>query len=224
MGSKIFRLNLREFLERLPIVRTYILKRKRDVFWRKHCDRRYMKSVVYPTIGNYLRGNETKDVLDIGAEDYNAENKRLFRNESIDYWVVDIEDKPKSLKCDHFLKSSITNVSRKYPHLDGNFDVIMSYGVLGFYKFDREFVREYLEAVYNLLRDNGIFLLKLDDHLVNRWEKEFQIDFNLTHKYFVPCSILNLPREQKVFDKSESYIFYVFKRRDQIKNIKDKNS
>jgi SAM-dependent methyltransferase len=192
--------------------KNYFWKKAADRLW-QHCDRRYMKSTIYPAVGSYLKNSKTKRVLDIGAKWYNKTNRDLFLNNDIFYWVIDVSKKPKYLKCDKFLRVSILDLPDIYHNLGNYFDVVISYGVLGFIKFDNKSVNKYLESVFRILKPSGIFLLKLDTFFVKGFEKEFQIDFDAIHKYFTPCSVADLPEEKLVSDGEESYTFYTLRKR-----------
>jgi SAM-dependent methyltransferase len=182
-------------------------------FWEENCDRRYMKSAIYPAIGVYLKNSKTKKVLDIGAQWYDVNNRDLFSNKDIIYWVIDVKPKPYGLKCQNFLRVSILDLPQVCPNLESNFDVVISYGVLGFFKFDKKSVNRYLENVFKLLAPNGVFLLKLDTFEIEGFEEEFKIDLSVIHKFFKPCRIADLPEEKLVTDGKKRYTFYTLKKR-----------
>lgn len=50
--------------------KSFFWKKRISSWWRENCDRRYMKSMIYPAVGTYLRNSETKRVLDIGSKWY----------------------------------------------------------------------------------------------------------------------------------------------------------
>ena len=172
-----------------------------------------MKSVIYPAVGTHLKSSKTKRVLDIGAQWYDAKNRNLFCNKDIVYWVIDIGQKPKDLKCQRFLKVSILDLPDIYHNLENYFDVVISYGVLGFFKFDKKSVNRYLENVFKSLAPNGVFLLKLDTFEIEQFEEEYKIDLSVIHKYFTPCRIEDLPEEKLVTDGKKRYTFYTLKKR-----------
>lgn len=182
-------------------------------FWQENCDRRYMKSTIYPTVGTYLKDSKTKRVLDIGVKWYDIDNRDYFYNNDIIYWVIDVSRKPIFLKCEHFLRVSILDLPYIYSDLKGYFDVVISYGVLGFYKFDKKSVEKYLQSVHEVLKPNGIFLLKLDIYLIERFEEEFRIEFDVIHKYFASSDLAGLPEEKKVCDGKVCYAFYTLRKK-----------
>jgi len=97
--------------------------------------------------------------------------------------------------------------------LESYFDVVISYGVLSVLKFDKKSVNKYLENVFEVLKPNGIFLLKLDTNSMKRFEGEFQIDFDVIYKYFTPFSVADLPEEKLVSDGKVCYAFYTLRRK-----------
>jgi len=188
-----------------------------ETFWGKWVDRRYMKYTVYPSIGNYLKNKKTKRVLDIGAQWFNVNNKYFFHNDKIDYWVIDINDKPSELKCDKFLRSSILDLTTTHKKLRLYFNVVISFGVLGWHQFEEKDIKKYLKNVHKILKPNGIFILKLDIYLLKEWEKKFNIKPKLINKYFIETSIDNLPKrkilEQKLEDKTAQVLFLTLKKK-----------
>jgi len=203
---------MREYFYTYASTNNYFWKKATDRLW-QHCDRRYMKSTIYPAVGSYLKNSKTKRVLDVGARWYNKSNRDLFLNNDIFYWVIDVSKKPKYLKCDKFLRVSMLDLPDINHNLENYFDVVISYGVLGFIQFENRSVKKYLESVSRILKPNGILLLKIDTWYVRGFEKEFQIDFDAIHKYFTPCSVADLPEEKLVSDGQESYTFYTLRKR-----------
>jgi len=138
---------------------------KDNTFWNIHPDREYMKNVLYPEIGN---DKTIKTVLDVGVQDYNKDNKKLFNNDDIEYWQIDdfsdnhsieYSSNPEELSCDKFIQVSMIDLPNQYPETNNYFDCVVSIGVIGFYRFPSEMVDEYIESVVRCLNDNGIFYL-----------------------------------------------------------------
>jgi SAM-dependent methyltransferase len=171
-----------------------------------------MKSTIYPAVGTYLKNSETKRVLDIGSKWYNINNRDFFFNSNIVYWVIDVNEKPKDLKYDHFLRVSILDLPDIYHNLESYFDVVISYGVLSVIKFDKKSIDKFLENVYRVLKPNGLFLLKLDGSLESYGE-EFQVDLEVIHKYFTPISEADLAEEKLVSDGKVHYTFYTLRKK-----------
>jgi SAM-dependent methyltransferase len=192
------------------------MKRKSKInlknFWNEWADRKYMTSIVYPSIGSYLKNKKTKRVLDIGAEWFNSINKSLFSNNNIDYWIIDIIKIPKKIECNHFLKGSILRITEEHPNLKNFYNVVISFGVLGWYRFEKEEIKKYLENVYKILKPGGIFLLKLDLHIMNDWEGEFRITPKLISEYFTETSINKLPKRKLIFGNNSKFLFLTLKK------------
>ena len=131
-------------------------------FWINNPDRVYSKDVVYPFVGKYLENVENPKVLDIGCQIYNKYNKHLSKNHKINYSTLDIEEEIKDVIKDNHIKCSILEIDKKFPELKEKFDVIISFGVLGFYYFDEKDTKKYLKNISFLLKNDGLFILKLD--------------------------------------------------------------
>tara|TARA_Y100000992_G_scaffold254636_1_gene187598 strand:- start:2481 stop:3995 length:1515 start_codon:yes stop_codon:yes gene_type:complete len=131
-------------------------------FWKNNKDRVYAKEIVYPFIGKHLENIKSPNILDIGCRSYNKYNKYLFKNDNIKYSILDINDNIEEVIKDEYIKCSILDIDKYYTDLKEKYDVIISYGVLGFYHFTETDTKKYIENVSFLLKNNGIFLLKLD--------------------------------------------------------------
>ena len=190
------------------------LKSQIEIFWNQWSDRKYMRSIVYPSIGRYLKNKKTKRVLDIGAEWFNIINKELFFNEEIEYCVMDINKKTRGLKCDKFIRGSILDIISTQKELRSYFDVVISFGVLGWYKFKKEEVRRYLENVSKILKPNGIFLLKLDMHIVQDWEIEFKIPPKLIKEFFTEVHLRGLPKKKILKERNLQFLFLTLKKKN----------
>ena len=149
-------------------------------FWNVNVDRQYMKNILYPEIGLHFKDKESKKVLDIGVQDYNKDNKKLFINNDIEYWQIDDFSDGHSLNyskntielsCDKFINTSMIDLLKKCPETKNYFDCIISIGVLGFYRFEPEIVNSYIDSVHSCLKEGGLFYLQYARDL-----KEFYID------------------------------------------------
>jgi hypothetical protein len=121
-----------------------------------------MAAEIYPAIGWYLSPRESQRVLDVGAQWYTRNNKLLFKNPGVSYTVADKAAAPRDLVVDTYLRSTLQALPGRRPELKRHFDIIISFGVLGYYPMSPKEVRDYFLAVGELLKDDGYFFLKFD--------------------------------------------------------------
>jgi len=148
---------------------------------------------------------------------YNIFDYYMF-NKQINYWILDIKSKYNISnilsKKNGYLETDLMKVLKIYPDKKSYFNVIFSFGVLGYYKFNKHIQRKYIKSVYNLLNKNGIFLLKIDNSLMRNWEKKYQIDMNLFKKYFNKCNFKKIPKEFiEMRNNKKLYSVYCFKKK-----------
>ena len=142
-------------------------------FWNQHYDRHKQRE-IYKEIGQ-----TTGKVLDIGCEFYNKFNKRLFFNEKMDYYVIDVvnpEIHPTSMSCDKFILGDFLEIEH-----ENYFDVVISFGVLGFCSFTTEEIIKYINNAFKVLKKGGMFYLKTDNHPAEIKENYFN-EFTLISK------------------------------------------
>ncbi len=157
---------------------------------------RILLNKYYKIIGNQV--NTNCKILNIGGDIYNIFDYYMF-NKKINYWILDIKSKYHisnifSIK-NGYLETDLTKALKNYPEKKKFFDIIFSFGVLGYYKFNKHMQKKYIKSVYNLLNKNGIFLLKIDDHRMENWNNKYQIDMNLFKKYFNKNNFDKIPKK-----------------------------
>lgn len=173
---------------------------------------RILLNKYYKVIGNQV--NTNCKILNIGGNIYNIFDYYMF-NKQINYWILDIKSKYNisnifSMK-NGYLETDLTKVLEVYPEKKNYFNVIFSFGVLGYYKFNKQIQRKYVESVYNLLNKNGIFLLKVDNSLMRNWDKKYQLDTNLFKRYFNKYNFKKIPKEFIEMKNNEKlYSVYCF--------------
>lgn len=169
---------------------------------------RILQKKIYEDVGNYLRNKKSKKVLDIGFEYFNIFNKSYFKNENIDYYQIDIklEDEYKKRTENIIIIDSILILNDKNDY-DIFFDIIMSFGVLGWVEFSTEEIEKYLLTCYNMLTNDGIFYLKIDKkHMETTFKKKNIVTDDFIYKLFkdkVPKNIID----------NQEFIFYVLEKK-----------
>lgn len=143
--------------------------------WNTKSNRKIMMDKYYKEIGEWLRGRDTQNVLDIGINMFNIYNKSYFNNECINYYQIDIEvsnEIKKKLESTVIIDNFIGLENRSTQYID-YFDVIISYGVLGYIEFTQKEILQYLETASKLLKKDGKLYLKLDiKHMKEKFKKE----------------------------------------------------
>jgi hypothetical protein len=154
-------------------------------WWSGIADRIHQKN-IYQKIHEYINVDKIK-LLDIGFEPYNHFNYFMFpiEQENFEYHVIDIKNNiDESFKKYYkFINKSILDFQDDKYH--NYFNVVLSMGVLGFYKFKTIDIDLYLYNVFNLLNDEkSIFILKLDNLFMTDWEDKYKITESHIYKYF----------------------------------------
>ena len=173
---------------------------------------RTLLNKYYKIVGN--QANINSKILNIGGDIYNIFDYYMF-NKKINYWILDIKSKYHisnifSIK-NGYLETDLTKALKNYPEKKKFFDIIFSFGVLGYYKFNKHMQKKYIKSVYNLLNKNGIFLLKIDDHRMENWNNKYQIDMNLFKKYFNKYNFGKIPKKFNVMKNNKKlYSVYCF--------------
>eukprot|EP01084_Bolivina_argentea_P177772 307421_1 len=168
---------------------TYKIRKFWSDYW---IDRQYIMHVLYPTIGT----TESRiKVLDIGFEYYNRYNKQLFQNDiNIEYYGLDIKSKQhKDIKhiindMEEYFKFDLSNdhmyaeIMNKYNEY---FDVIIEFGVTCALSFNDDQIKNSLNNLHFMLKQNGYLLLKVDQK-EREWNnfKKSKCNLNIIRQYF----------------------------------------
>lgn len=185
--------------------------RKYQEFWRSNCDRQAMRE-IYPRLSQWLSARPSPRLLDIGCRWYSARLMQYLKVTGLDYWVVEPAGRPWALQCTHFLRESLIGMERRHPSLQGSFDCILSFGVLGFVPFDRSEAGQYLDTVRKLLKPDGRLLLKLDEVNMSQQTPQRQVTRDFVLGQFDLADDLGLEAEQVVSGQGEVYRFLILKR------------
>ena len=168
--------------------------------WNKKSNRKLMIDKYYKDIGDMLRYIESKNVLDIGINMFNIYNKSYFNNENIKYYQIDIsvptklkEKLESSLILDDFIE-----LEKRYPEYIDFFDVIISYGVLGYVEFTPTQIGNYLLTASKLLKKDGRLYLKLDKkHMSQSFHKENIVTEHKLLEYFKRSDVIETVEDKE---------------------------
>jgi hypothetical protein len=184
--------------------------------WNTKSNRKIMIDKYYKEIGDLLRNRDSKNVLDIGINMFNIYNKSYFNNQNIKYYQIDISV-PTELKErleSKVIVDSFIELEKRYPAYIDFFDVIISYGVLGYIEFTPKQIVEYLITASSLLKKDGRLYLKLDKkHMNESFHKKNIVTEKLLLEYFKTCDVIeqveNKDPIQPDYIIGDEYLFYV---------------
>ena len=200
------------------------------LWWNKYSDRVFMKE-LYPKIGKYLKHIFMPKILDIGFENFNIINKDLLNNPQITYFQLEPFIENKIYKNDFLLECKVTELIHYYPEYKKYFQIILDFGVLGApsisKNWDKQEITNYIKNIYSVLRDDGIYILKIDLPYFDM--EEYKLNFEtMIYPYFDPISFEDYPNElhifrenprRPIFSKRDQYKFYFLKKKQNINNL-----
>ena len=153
-------------------------------WWLKYSDRKFMVS-LYKNIGEHFNHLYDVHMLDIGFEDYNYINKDLINNNNIKYTQIEPFPDDKKYKNDILLKGFVQDLKTNFIEYENYFDIVCDFGVLGAPAISRSYtskeIEKYIDNILHVLKDNGIYILKLDKFYHN--EKNFALNHE---EHFLP--------------------------------------
>jgi LmbE family N-acetylglucosaminyl deacetylase len=199
-------------------------------WWNKYSDRIFMQK-LYPKIGNYLKHHLLPKILDIGFENYNIINKDLLNNQNIIYYQLEPFIENKKYKNDGLLECKVSEILDENLQFIKYFNIILDFGVLGAPSISKDWkeeeINEYIRNIYSVLKDNGLYFLKID--LPYFKMQEYKIDFDkMIYPYFEPISFetysndLHIFREnirRPDFFKRDQYKFYFLRKKKEINRL-----
>lgn len=184
-------------------------------FWQRNCDRRHMRQAVYPALGAWLKQRSQPRLLDIGCQWYSLQNRQLLRNDNVEYWMIDIGRAPAGLQCDRFVRVSVQDLPRVHPETCNTFDAVISFGVLGYYKFSPQQIFAYLQAVCDILKPGGLFALKLDLAKLQEYGPQYAVSDAHLARHFEPASIPGMEASKDISEGSDHYRFLLLRKPSQ---------
>ena len=189
-------------------------------FFSKNIDRLFVKDELFPSIGTYLKDHGKKNILNIGIEDYNIYDREFFKNDDINFYGLDKNDKSfLPSKWKHIYKIDLThNLPEKIP----KFDVIIDYGVIGWpgvnTYLNQKQITKYIKNVSLLLEKNGLYFLKLDYKYTNSKNPQLyysnKLILDVISDFFASSDFYNLSKKKLVQNNDVYYDTFVFKLHD----------
>ena len=121
------------------------------------------------SLGHYSTGHET-NYKQAGRE------KNYFKNNDIDYYQLDLnipQELSKKFES-NVIRANIIGLNLTKPEYQNYFNVVISFGVLGYIEFSLDQIHNYLNTIKNLLAFDGIFYLKLDIEWMKKTFKKYK--------------------------------------------------
>lgn len=150
-------------------------------FWKKMGDRPFQRE-FYSHLGKFDR------IIDVGARGYNRYCKDLINSTTTEYFQIEPFPPDKlEIKNDGLIDCYMQEVKNKFPELKNSFNLVIDFGVFGWgpvqVGFNETDIKQYVDGVLFLLKERGIWALKIDKGWVANQEEFFQ-------KYILPHFIM----------------------------------
>lgn len=123
-------------------------------------DRKILESIIFPYV---LAQYNPKKILDIGREDYQAFYNDFFKKRELH--TIDFNpDHEEFGNPDYHTTDNAINLKKHYQN--NYFDFILMNGVFGWGLDTKDDVQKSFNAVYDILKPGGIFILGYNDDVV----------------------------------------------------------
>ncbi len=123
-------------------------------------DRNILESVIFP---NILAEYNPQTILDIGREDYQSFYNEFFVKREL--WTMDMD--PVRVEYgdpDRHITDNVVNLKTHFK--DNYFDFVLMNGVFGWGLDDETDVQKSFNAIYDILKPGGIFILGYNEQKV----------------------------------------------------------
>lgn len=133
---------------------------KKHAYSRKEFeDRDVLERIIFPYV---LAHFNPKKILDIGREDYQEFYNEFFRGREL--WTIDIDPGKLEFGSFHHITDNVSNIKKYFS--DNNFDFILMNGVFGWGLDKSEQVNKAFNAIYDILKPGGLFILGFNDDII----------------------------------------------------------
>ena len=127
-------------------------------------------------INFYPKLSTHKYILDIGSRKYNTRCKDLIGSTQTKYYQLEPHPPQSEMNNDGLLQTTMQEALERYPTFKNVFDVILDFGVLGWGKLkitDND-ITKYINNVENMLKPEGMWVLKIDKYCRELFAKMLQ--------------------------------------------------
>ena len=125
----------------------------------KFNDRNVLEKIIFPYV---LAHHTPQTILDIGREDYQKFYNEFFKGRHL--WTLDIDPEREAFGADNHIIDNATNIKKHFK--DNYFDFILMNGVFGWGLNKEDDVQKAFNAIYEILKPGGVFILGWNDDIV----------------------------------------------------------
>ena len=136
-----------------------IVKKHIDYPREKYNDRAVLENIIFPYV---LARHNPKAILDIGREDYQSFYNEFFKGREL--WTMDIDPESEIFGADNHIVDSASDIKQHFR--DNYFDFILMNGVFGWGLDKEKDVQKAFNAIYDILKPGGMFILGWNDDIV----------------------------------------------------------
>lgn len=140
-------------------------------------DRDVLERIIFPYVLSYFK---PKKILDIGREGYQEFYNDFFKDRQL--WTMDIDPAKHEFGSIHHITDDVANLKKYFNN--NNFDFILMNGVFGWGLNNEKEIQITFNAIYDILKSKGIFILGYNDDIIPLYKIEGLN--NLKPYYFKP--------------------------------------
>lgn len=178
-----------------------------QAFWRLYIDRYY----EFFVLSKKMRRGQ---ILDVGAEFYNKYIKEVIAHGQtltvVDLKEPDHPDIQIVKDLDHYHRFDMTRDDyQDFPTLAGQFDTVLSFGVLSYYDFSPDMCSRYIDNMVGFMKPDGMAIFKVDRHAIEK-HQQFPA-FSVLHQWIADMFCI---KELDVLASKDQafYIYYCSKK------------
>ena len=122
-------------------------------------DRDILEKIIFPYV---LACFNPKKILDIGRENYQEFYNEFFHGRQL--WTIDIDPAKHEFGSIHHITDDAINLKKYFNN--NNFDFILMNKVLGQGLNNKKKIQIIFNAIYDILKPGGIFILGYSDNII----------------------------------------------------------
>lgn len=133
---------------------------KKHAYERKpYEDRDVLERIIFPYV---LARFNPKRILDVGREDYQEFYNQYFSGREL--WTIDVDPGKQEYGSIHHITDDVANIKKYFKN--DYFDFIVMNGVFGWGLDETKKIQQTFNAVYDILKPGGVFVLGYNDDVV----------------------------------------------------------
>ena len=136
-----------------------IIKKNVDYDRPQYEDRDTLERIIFPYV---LEHFNPQKILDIGREEYQKFYNEFFEGKEL--WTMDIDPEREKYGAERHITDCASNLKKHFK--DNYFDFILMNGVFGWGLNEEKEVQPAFNAIHDILKPGGIFVLGWNDDIV----------------------------------------------------------